>query len=166
MKKTILAAVAAAMLVGFAGQAQAMSGMDAMNHPPKGFVKVSDALKNPGMAWIPGLGTLYIDPSTLAQGGPFLGYDKKGHLVNVTYMFPLKALNEHHDFTNLGTSVMGLKIDHTDVTVSKAHPGVMEEHIHVINWLISHDKAMKELGEYPLGFGMTHGGHEGHMQHK
>jgi hypothetical protein len=151
MKKTFLTALATVALIGFAGQAQAASGADAMNHPPKGFVKVSDALKNPGMAWIPGVGTLYIDPSTLAQGGPFLGYDKKGHLVNVIYMIPLKALNEHKSFTDLGGAVAGLKVDHSEISMSKAHPGVAEEHVHVINWLVS-PAEQKTLGVYPLGF--------------
>jgi hypothetical protein len=145
--KTILAAALAVGLLATAAPAMA----DIQTKPPKGFVKVSDALKNPGMAWIPGVGTLYIDPATLAQGGPFLGYDKKGRLVNVTYMVPLKLLNAQHDFTNLGTAIAGLKVDHTDITYSQPHPGVMEAHVHVINWLIPHAKELKELGVYPLG---------------
>lgn len=155
MKQTLLAALALCLVVGAAGPAVAK------DTPPKAFVKVSDALKNPGMAWIDGLGTLYVNPATLAQGGPFLGYDKKGRLVNVTYMFPLKAINGRHDFNNLGSAVKGLKIDHTDVVLSKAHPGVMEEHLHVINWLIPHAQEIKELGKYPLGFAMEHD-HKGH----
>lgn len=165
MKKTMFCALTAATLIGFAGQAQAASGTDAMNHPPKGFVKVADALKNQGLAWIPGIGTLYIDPSTLAQGGPFLGYDKKGHLVNVVYMIPLSALTEHKSFTNLGGSVSGLKVDHSEVVMSQAHPGVPTEHVHFINWVVSPAEQAK-LGKYPLGFEMGgHEGHEGHMHH-
>lgn len=116
--------------------------------PPAGFVKVSDALKNPGMAFVPGLGALYVDPKTL-PAGPFLGYDKKGELVNVTYMLPAAELEKNAAWPSLGTAVSGLKVDHTEVHVSGAHPGVMERHIHVINWLISDSEKKKRLGEYP-----------------
>ncbi|HEY9722040.1 MAG TPA: hypothetical protein V6D47_08490, partial [Oscillatoriaceae cyanobacterium] len=84
-------------------------------HAPKGFVKVSDALKNPAMAFIPGLGVLYVNPSTLAQGGPFLDYDKAGHLLGATYMIPLSALSAKKDFDNLGSAIAGMKVDHTDI---------------------------------------------------
>lgn len=116
--------------------------------PPAGFVKVSDALKNPGMAFVPGLGALYVDPKTL-PAGPFLGYDKKGELVNVTYMLPAVELEKNSSWPTLGTSVSGLKVDHTEVHVSGPHPGVMERHVHVINWLISDSDKKKRLGEYP-----------------
>jgi hypothetical protein len=116
--------------------------------PPAGFVKVSDALKNPAMAFVAGLGTLYVDPKTL-PAGPFLGYDKQGDLVNVTYMIPWAALEKNQSWPTLGTSVGGLKVDHTEVHVSGPHPGVMERHIHVINWLISDAEKDKRLGQYP-----------------
>lgn len=116
--------------------------------PPAGFVKVSDALKNPGMAFVPGLGTLFVDPKTL-PAGPFLGYDKKGELVNVTYMIPSAELAKNQSWPTLGTAVSGLKVDHTEVHVSGAHPGVMEQHLHVINWLISDAEKTKRLGQYP-----------------
>jgi hypothetical protein len=116
--------------------------------PPAGFVKVSDALKNPGMAFVPGLGTLYVDPKTL-PAGPFLGYDKKSRLVNVTYMLPAAELEKNAAWPTLGTAVSGLKVDHTEVHVSGAHPGVMERHIHVINWLVSDSEKKQRVGEYP-----------------
>jgi len=116
--------------------------------PPAGFVKVSDALKNPGMAFVSGLGTLYVDPKTL-PAGPFLGYDKNGELVNVTYMLPAADLERNAAWPTLGTSVSGLKVDHTEIHVSGAHPGVMERHVHVINWLISDSEKVKRLGSYP-----------------
>jgi hypothetical protein len=161
MKTPLFAALTAVALM--AGPAFAADGHAALNHAPKGFVKVSDALKNPNMAWIPGLGTLYIDPATLSQGGPFLGYDKQGHLTNVTYMISLADLNAHKNFNNLGTSMSGLKIDHTDIVLSHPHPGVMVDHVHVINWLVPHAQEAKTLGAYPLGFEAAgHSGHEGH----
>lgn len=116
--------------------------------PPAGFVKVSDALKNPGMAFVPGLGTLYVDPKTL-PAGPFLGYDKDGRLVNVTYMLPWADLEKNKAWPDLGGAAKGLKVDHTEVHVSGAHPGVMARHVHVINWLISDADKAKRMGSYP-----------------
>lgn len=113
---------------------------------PSGFVKVSDALKNPAMAYIPGLGSLYVNPSTL-PAGPFFGYNKAGKLVNVTYMVPLKDVNAHKEWMNAGTAAKGKAVDHTDIYVSDAHPGVPEPHLHIVNWLISPSEA-KAMGEY------------------
>lgn len=129
-------------------QHSAYAALNLHGNPPAGFVKVSDALKNPGMAFVSGLGTLYVDPKTL-PAGPFLGYDKNGELVNVTYMLPAADLEKNAAWPNLGTSLSGLKVDHTEVHVSGAHPGVMERHIHVINWLISDSEKKKRMGEYP-----------------
>lgn len=129
-------------------QAPAIAVPSLKGKPPAGFVKVSDALKNPGMAFVAGLGTLYVDPKTL-PAGPFLGYDKEGKLVNVTYMLPYADLEKNASWPVLGTSVSGLKVDHTEVHVSGAHPGVMERHIHVINWLIPESEKKQRLGDYP-----------------
>jgi hypothetical protein len=144
-------AVGAAIVLGGTAiapqEAQAVSaGIE--TKPPASFVKVSDALKNPGMAFVPGLGTLYVDPKTL-PAGPFLGYDKSGRLVNVTYMLPWADLEKNKTWPNLGAAAKGLKVDHTEVHVSGAHPGVMERHIHVINWLISDAEKAKRMGSYP-----------------
>lgn len=144
-------------LVAFGGVAYAgnnsshhntKGGADIHTKPPAKFVKVSDALKNKGMEVLPGLGTLYVDPTTL-PAGPFLGYDKNGKLTNVTYMLPTAQLEKNMVWNNLGMSAKGLKIDHTDVHVSGAHPGVAERHVHVINWLIPHDVEVKQMGVYP-----------------
>lgn len=132
MMLKLFAAAATAMVIGAA--------------QPAHFVKVSDALKNPAMAFIPGLGTLYVDPKTL-PAGPFFGYDKAGKLVNVTYMVPLKDLNAHKEWMNAGKAAKGLAVDHTDIYVSDAHPGVPEPHLHLVNWLVSPAEA-KALGEY------------------
>ncbi len=142
-------AIAALLSVGaVAPQAADAAPVSLKGKPPAKFVKVSDALKNPGMAFVSGLGTLYVDPATL-PAGPFLGYDKAGNLVNVTYMLPSDEIEKNVAWPNLGTSVSGLKVDHTEVHVSGAHPGVMERHIHVINWLISDSEKQKRLGAYP-----------------
>jgi hypothetical protein len=54
---------------------------DTHQAPPASFKKVSALVHLPD--YIPGLGTLYLDPAT-APLGPYLGYDKSGKLVNVT----------------------------------------------------------------------------------
>src|SRR5687767_11112717 len=89
--KTALGVTLAAVLMAIATPPADAKADDVKTTPPAGFVKVSDALKNPGMAFVPGLGTLYVDPRTL-PAGPFLGYDKGGKLINVTYMLPTAIL--------------------------------------------------------------------------
>ncbi|MGZ3648919.1 MAG: hypothetical protein ACXU9G_07820, partial [Syntrophales bacterium] len=88
--------------------------------------------------FLPGLGTLYVDPATL-PAGPFLAYDRKGHLVSSVYMIPLKDINEHKEFKNL--KVAEMKVDHVDMYFNAGHPGVPDPHYHVILWYISPEKA-------------------------
>jgi hypothetical protein len=53
--------------------------------PPGGaYKKVSELVKLPD--FLPGIGTLYVDPKTLPEG-PFLAYDHAGKLVSTIYMF-------------------------------------------------------------------------------
>ena len=140
------ALIVGGMTLGASAAEAARAGIE--TRPPGGFVKVSDALKNPAMAFIPGLGTLYVDPKTL-PAGPFLGYDKAGRLVNVTYMLPSADLEKNKSWPNLGAAVKGLAVDHTEVHLSGAHPGVAERHVHVINWLISDAEKARRMGSYP-----------------
>lgn len=102
--------------------------------PPAKFKKVSSLVKLPD--FVPGLGTLYVDPATLPIG-PFLGYNHKGKLVNITYMVPLKDIDGHKNFETLGGVAAGMKLDHTDIQYNPGHPGVEEPHYHVVQWLIS-----------------------------
>ncbi len=105
--------------------------------PPGGnYKKVSSLVALPD--FIPGLGTLYVDPATL-PAGPFLAYDRKGHLVSSVYMIPLKDINEHKEFKNL--KVAPMKVDHVDMYFNAGHPGVPDPHYHVILWYISPEKA-------------------------
>ena len=113
-----------------------------LSTPPADFKKVSTLVKLPD--YLPGMGTLYVDPKTL-PAGPFLGYDKSKRLVNVIYMVPLKQIDEHKAFTNLGSAAAGLKVDHTDIEFNPGHPGVEEPHYHVTEWLISHAEHEKRL---------------------
>jgi hypothetical protein len=114
--------------------APAVSAADITTSPPAKFKKVSSLVKLPD--FVPGLGTLYVDPATLPVG-PFLGYSHQGKLVNITYMVPLKDIDGHKNFDALGKVAAGVKLDHTDIQYSPGHPGVEEPHYHIVQWLIS-----------------------------
>ena len=114
--------------------APAVSAADITTSPPASFKKVSSLVKLPD--FLPGLGTLYVDPATLPVG-PFLGYNHKGKLVNITYMVPLKDIDGHKNFETLGSVAAGVKLNHTDIQYNPGHPGVEEPHYHIVQWLIS-----------------------------
>jgi hypothetical protein len=123
-----------ALTASLAMMSPVASAADITTSPPASFKKVSSLVKLPD--YLPGLGTLYVDPATLPVG-PFLGYDHKGKLVNVTYMVPLKDLDGHKNFEALGSVAAGVKLDHTAIQYNPGHPGVEEPHYHVVQWLIS-----------------------------
>ncbi len=105
--------------------------------PPGGeFKKVSTLVALP--EFIPGLGTLYVNPATL-PAGPFLAYDKKGRLVSTIYMIPIKDINGHKDFKDLMS--VPEKVNRVDMMYNAGHPGVPEPHYHVILWHVSPEKA-------------------------
>ena len=98
--------------------------------PPSGaYKKVSDLVKLPD--FLPGLGTLYVDPKTL-PAGPFLAYDRDGKLVSTVYMIPSKDLAAQKKFDDLAGS--GSKVDHVDIYFNAGHPGVEEPHAHLVLW--------------------------------
>jgi hypothetical protein len=97
--------------------------------PPAPFRKVSELVKLPD--FLPGMGTLYVDPKTL-PAGPFLGYDHAGRLVNTIYMIPLKDLDEHKKLAALGS--VGATVDHVDMYFNAGHPGVEVPHYHIVLW--------------------------------
>ena len=84
------------------------------------------------------MGTLYVDPATI-PAGPFLAYDRDGKLVSSLYMIPLKDLDAHKAFNNLGAAKE--KVDHVDLYYNAGHPGVPEPHYHVVVWYVSPEKA-------------------------
>jgi hypothetical protein len=105
--------------------------------PPSGdYKKVSSLVALPD--FVPGLGTLYVKPSTL-PAGPFLAYDHDGKLVSSVYMIPIKDIDAHKAFNNL--AVAQEKVDHVDMYFNAGHPGVAEPHYHVVIWYVSPDKA-------------------------
>lgn len=88
--------------------------------------------------FLPGLGTLYVDPATL-PAGPFLAYDHQGNLVSSIYMIPLKEMNAHKGFSDL--KIAQERADHVDIVYNAGHPGVAEPHYHIIVWYVSAARA-------------------------
>jgi hypothetical protein len=127
-------AVSLALIVSAGGAVVALAQQTA---PPSGeYKKVSTLVALPD--FVPGLGTLYVDPKTL-PAGPFLAYDKQGKLVSSVYMIPLKDITAHKAFNDLG--VAKEKVDHVDMYYNAGHPGVAEPHYHVVLWYVTPDQA-------------------------
>ena len=105
--------------------------------PPGGAYKMVSSLV-PLPDFVPGLGTLYVDPATL-PAGPFLAYDHQGKLVSSIYMIPLKDMNGQKGFSDL--KVAHERVDHVDILYNAGHPGVAEPHYHVILWYVSPQRA-------------------------
>ena len=101
--------------------------------PPGGaYKKVSTLVKLPD--FLPGLGTLYVDPKTLPEG-PFLAYDHKGRLVSTIYMIPLKDMQDQKAFARLAAP--GGRVDHVSIYYNAGHPGVPDPHYHIVLWHVS-----------------------------
>ena len=102
-----------------------------VEHAPPGgaYKKVSELVKLPD--FLPGLGTLYVNPSTL-PAGPFLAYDHQGRLVSTIYMIPVEDLKPNKRFDNLASP--GGKVDHVDIYFNAGHPGVEKPHAHLVLW--------------------------------
>ncbi|MDB5037126.1 MAG: hypothetical protein JWQ35_654 [Bacteriovoracaceae bacterium] len=112
--------------------------------PTGAYKKVSDLVALP--EFVPGLGILYADPSTLPNG-PYLGYDSNQNLISVTYMISITDMESHKNFETLGKNLPELKINHTELMFNPGHPGFEEPHYHFVLWLINpteKDKIMKQ----------------------
>ncbi len=133
MRSMMLAAATLAMLVG------PVYAADVTKAPPGGdYKKVSELVKLPD--FLPGLGTLYVDPKTLPDG-PFLAYDHGGKLVSTIYMIPLKDLEGQKAINDLAAP--GGKVDHVSIYYNAGHPGVPDPHYHIVLWHVS--KAQEQL---------------------
>lgn len=118
-----LALGAAAFSPAFAHDEEALKSAP----PGEPYVQVSDVLPLP--AFIPGLGTLFVDPATL-PAGPFLAYDREGALAATVYMTPFDELLDGVSYDALGVgshTVSGVDIYH-----NAGHPGVEKPHAHVV----------------------------------
>jgi hypothetical protein len=135
MKRSLL--VALGMLAMLATPALAADNVS--KAPPGGdYKKVSELVKLPD--FLPGLGTLYVNPKTL-PAGPFLAYDHSGKLVSTIYMIPLKEIDAQQKFDDLAAP--GGKVDHVSLYYNAGHPGVPEPHYHIVLWRVS--KAQEQL---------------------
>jgi hypothetical protein len=127
----VLAACSILILSAFPAAAQKVE-----KAPPGGaYQKVSELVKLPD--FLPGLGTLYVDPNTLPEG-PFLAYDHTGKLVSTIYMIPLKELDAQKTWNDL--SAPGGKVDHVSIYYNAGHPGVPDPHYHILLWHVSKDQ--------------------------
>ena len=130
----IAGAVGAAMLFVSPNTVAAQS-----KAPPGGAYKpVSKLVPLPD--FLPGLGTLYVDPASL-PAGPFLAYDHQGKLVSSIYMIPLSDMNDHKAFDNL--KIAQERADHVDIVFNAGHPGMAVPHYHIIVWYVSRADAAK-----------------------
>lgn len=134
MKFSLTALATCAMLA--AAPALAHDDTALMTSPPGApYVQVSDVLPLP--EFLPGLGTLFVDPATL-PAGPFLAYDHDHHLSATVYMTPLAALQSGTSFDDL--AVGSHTVSSVDIYYNAGHPGVEEPHAHVV---LYHDDGAK-----------------------
>ncbi len=118
------------VMLGLTACAGAIAHGDNSNfQPPANFEKVSELTPLPD--FIPGLGTLYVDPDTL-PAGPFLAYDRDGKFVSTIYMVPLSDMNDHKEFADL--NAFGAKVVATTLMYNAGHPGVPVPHYHIMLW--------------------------------
>jgi hypothetical protein len=130
--RSALVVLGLAVVIGTAGAAWAA---DPATPPPANYKKVSTLVPLP--EFIPGLGTLYVDPKTLPVG-PFLAYNRDGKLVGSIYMVPVKDLEAKKAFNDLAAAKE--KVDHVDMYYNAGHPGVAEPHYHIAVWYVSPDQ--------------------------
>lgn len=95
--------------------------------PPAPYAKVSDLVALP--EFLPGLGTLFVDPATL-PAGPFLGYDRDGKLAATIFMTPIEDLQGGTSYNDM--AVGSNEISSVDIYYNAGHPGVDKPHAHVV----------------------------------
>ena len=133
MLKQILI-TSAGLLAGTAALAQEAGNMT-QSPPPAPFVQVSEIVELP--EFLPGLGTLFVDPATL-PAGPFLGYDREGKLSATIYMPTVEQLEAETAYNDLALGAP--EVVATDIYFNAGHPGVEEPHAHVV---LYHDAEAK-----------------------
>ena len=143
MRRPLLsaAAIAALALTGAAcagGQAK-MAEMAGMTEPGGDYQKVSELVALP--EFIPGLGTLYVQPATL-PAGPFLAYDRDDRLVSTIYMVPLADIEAQKKLD--GLAVGDEEVVDVDMYYNAGHPGVEQPHYHVVLWHVPESTASLE----------------------
>lgn len=115
-----------ALMLAAPGLAQS-EGVPEAAPPPAPYAKVSDLVALPD--FLPGLGTLFVDPATL-PAGPFLGYDRDGKLAATIFMTPIEDLQGGTSYNDL---VVGSnEVSSVDIYYNAGHPGVEKPHAHVV----------------------------------
>jgi hypothetical protein len=135
MFRSIPALAAGLLLAALPFSATAQTAPDTAP-PAAPFQKVSELVTLP--EFLPGLGTLYVDPATL-PAGPFLGYDHDGKLSATIYMTPIEDLEGGGAFNDL--AVGSDSVTTTDIYYNAGHPGVEKPHVHVVLYHDSDAKA-------------------------
>lgn len=119
------------------GEEQAAMAGEATMAPPGGdYRQVSELVALP--EFIPGLGTLYVQPATL-PAGPFLAYDRGGRLVSTIYMIPMEDMQAQREFEDL--AVGSEHVENVRMYYNAGHPGVEEPHYHVVLWHVPPEQA-------------------------
>lgn len=126
MKKAILIAAVMALPLSTVAMADDVA---TMAPPAEPYQQVSKLVKLPD--FLPGLGSLYVDPATL-PAGPFVAYDRKGKLASTIYMIPLEDMQAQKKFD--GLKVGAQKVTAVDLYYNAGHPGVEKPHYHVVLW--------------------------------
>ncbi len=129
MKKILVAFTLTATLTVLTSMS-ALAGNATSSEPPAGAYKQVSTLV-PLLKFIPGLGSLYVDPATL-PAGPFAAYDKTGKLVSSIYMIPIADMQGEKPFN--GLAVAGDAVHSVDMYYNAGHPGVDVPHYHVTVW--------------------------------
>ncbi len=125
--------LALAAAVSAAAPGGALAGNAAAMSPAGGsYQQVSKLVPLP--EFIPGLGSLYVDPATL-PAGPFAAYDRAGKLVSTIYMIPLEDMAAQKKFS--GLAVAGETADSVDLYYNAGHPGVEKPHYHIVIWHVN-----------------------------
>ena len=105
--------------------------------PGGNYRKASELVPLPD--FIPGLGTLYVQPSTL-PAGPYLAYDKTGKLVSTIYMIPIADFQAQKKFDELPVGDPTVKS--VDIYYNAGHPGLPQPHYHIVLWHVDEDEAV------------------------
>lgn len=99
-----------------------------------GYESVTKLTNNAFPPFYPGLGAVYVRAKTLPVG-PFLTFDRKGHLVSTVYMLSLEDMNGHKKFEATGTR--SPRVDHVTIYYHQGHAGVDFPHYHQVLWHVS-----------------------------
>jgi hypothetical protein len=110
------------------------------SHEPPGGDYVKFAELAPGYpAFAPGLGTVYVQPSTRPVG-PYRSYDRSGKLIATIYMVPEQNLE---DYVKMISNETVPPVDHWTMHPVKRHGmvGLDEPHWHITLWHVPAEEA-------------------------